>query len=238
MPAIATSGKKMPSLAEVRAWFDNLCKACGVGNFSSEAKDWFIANQYDEWVASKRPYTSKELLVYGVKNLSRFRMRELARSVRAYHYITTGDDRYCRNSPCQTHRDTPPVPEYIVAAVRVTYPGIPRQFINISIAYLQDATGFSLGRFIPVYRKSLITFILIATNAGLPTEMIRQILLHLGVDIYKTDGRSYKFIEDGLDLREIMNIASQSGIEESKYDAINSLDSCIDGFWNRRNYLH
>jgi hypothetical protein len=99
------------------------------------------------------------------------------------------------------------------------FPGMPEHFIQVCHAhFLEMGSRFKNAPFISIAPNALLTFLMVCIRACLPNEIIRAILLDVGVDIFRATHGSVNFLDSGKKFIDAIVFFKRDITEQQTYD--------------------
>ena len=153
---------------------------------------WFLELKLGDWRKSGRALTTNSELVFGTNQPSIFKARELVRGLKWYaDTIDTKDGQYPDRqfSPWNTHSQPAAVSQSLLESIQRMFVGIPEHFVRVSYAHLTTSPHPYGYKCVPLSKMAIIAFQSCCERQNIPVEIIRMILLYLGIDIFKDNDK-------------------------------------------------
>ena len=221
-----------PSVDEIKTWIcEYYCKneiMWNKGDFVTPfVTNWFITNQRNEWIASEKPFSSMEELVFGVRNPSRIKKIKLANGLHYYgRYYTP----HYESWPWQVYHNEPNVSDRLAIEIRKEFPGMPMHFINVSVAFLHKSVPASVFKIVQLSCQSLVTFLMICNRMNIPPEIIHHILINLNIDTFNDTAGNIKFLVSGKNFKDAIARVNHASIDIKNATRFNSIIQVIYAF--------
>ena len=192
----------IPSIDDVYEWLRDF--AYGYSFERTIINQTYYLNIYIKWlldshVATKKPYISHKKLLFGTEYVT---LKNVYTVIYAIDFYFGHKSVLCK---MLTHIHDPIIKfkgdlsSSYIENIKVYYPGIPNEFINIYHNYILHLTRQKLINHTFEHRPTILAFLIICERKYIPNEIIHMILKYSGIDTYKATSGNTLILNNGND---------------------------------------